>query len=334
MRKVTVFSFFTLSPVLFALLFSINKWWPADMAGTVTSKAASIAPISESDTIVTAPELNLTTLPLLVPTESVKELTQLHDQSLQQKLDQIIQSNKHWTNLSRNKTLSIGIVDMMDPLNAKYAAINSNNMVYAASLPKIAVLLAAQDAIEMGKFEETDDVRQDMRLMIAKSSNSAATRMINRVGLKEMGEIMKRYNLYSEQNGGGLWVGKAYGGSNGRIGDPIKNLSHAASPLQVCNYYYKLAMGQLVNPERSKTMLDMLVDPELHHKFVSVLDKVAPTAKVYRKSGTWSNWHTDSALVWDKDRRYIVVALAEDAGGESMLRELMSKIDAALVAKG
>jgi beta-lactamase class A len=95
-----------------------------------------------------------------------------------------------------------------------------------------------------------------------------------------------------------------------------------------------LAFGQLVNEDRSKDMLDMLVDPQLHHKFVSVLDKVAPGAKVYRKSGTWENWHADSVLVWDKNRRYIVVALAEDGGGETMLRELMLKIDNTLALKG
>lgn len=80
-------------------------------------------------------------------------------------------------------------------------------------------------------------------------------------------------------------------------------------------------------------MLGFLVNPELHHKFVSVLDRVAPDAKVYRKSGTWANWHADSALVWDKNRRYIVVALAEDAKGETMLRELMQKIDNVLVSR-
>ena len=209
-------------------------------------------------------------------------------------------------------------------------------MVYAASLPKIAILLASEEAIAQGKIKETPEVRQDMRLMIAKISNSAATRMVERVGLKEIGKIMQdpRYKLYDKENGGGLWVGKAYGASAGRIGDPLKNISHAASVRQVCKYYYMLAFGNLVNHERSKDMLSMLVDPELHHKFVSVLDRVAPDAKVYRKSGTWRTWHTDSALVWDKDRRYVVVALAEDASGETMLRELMLKIDTALVSKG
>ncbi|HUR31402.1 MAG TPA: serine hydrolase, partial [Saprospiraceae bacterium] len=238
--------------------------------------------------------------------------------------------------LAKNKTLSIGIVDMNDPMHSRFAAINPDNMVYAASLPKIAVLLAAEEAIQQGNLTESAIVKADMRMMIAKSSNSAATRMVERVGLKQIGAVMQdpRYNLYDVENGGGLWVGKAYGASSGRIGDPIKNLSHAASVKQVCKYYYKLAFGQLVSPERSADMLSMLVDPELHHKFVSVLDRVAPNAKVYRKSGTWETWHADSALVWDADRRYVVVVLAEDASGETMLRELMTKIDKELVVKG
>lgn len=330
MQKVTVF-LLSLSPALITFLISLTPWWPIDSLQATAETKIEYPVTIDSQAIL--PVIDINTLPLAVPESAVKNFEEIQDQSLQGKLDAILHSNKHWTALSKNKLLNIGIVDMSDPLNPRYAAINSENMVYAASLPKIAVLLAGQDAISRGKIVETAEVKADMRSMIAKSSNSAATRMINRVGLKEMGEIMKSYQLYDQANGGGLWVGKAYGGSNGRIGDPIKNLSHAASVKQVCKYYYKLAFGQLVSPERSKEMLNMLVDPELHHKFVSVLDRVAPNAKVYRKSGTWSTWHTDSALVWDQDRKYIVVALAEDAGGETILRELMTKIDAALVDK-
>ena len=320
-----------LSPTLLAFLTSISTWWST---GTTNNPTPTSTITIDSHTVT--PTYDLTTLPLAVPVEDVKNLEELQNKDLQSKLEEIVQSNSHWASLAKNKTLNIGIVDMSDPMNARFAAINPNNMVYAASLPKIAVLLASQEAMEHGQFAETAEVKADMRLMIAKSNNAAATRMINRVGLKQIGQTMQdpRYNLYDVENGGGLWVGKAYGGSNGRIGDPIKNLSHAASVMQVCKYYYKLAFGQLVTRERSKEMLDVLVDPELHHKFVSVLDRVAPNAKVYRKSGTWETWHTDSALVWDQDRKYIVVALAEDAGGETMLRELMLKIDTALVSKG
>lgn len=335
MKKVTVLPYLlSLTPVFFTFLFSINQWISTEAPLETGLSDTTLTTITE----VIAPivPLSIETLPLSVPAADVPLLDGLQDQELQNKLDAILHSNSRWTALAKNKSLSIGIVDMHDPMNSKFAAINPDNMVYAASLPKIAILLAGQEAIEQGRIKETAEVKADMRMMIAKSSNSAATRMVNRVGLKEIGKTMQdpRYNLYDVENGGGLWVGKAYGGSNGRIGDPIKNLSHAASVKQVCKYYYKLAFGQLVSPEGSKAMLDVLVDPELHHKFVSVLDRVAPNAKVYRKSGTWENWHTDSAMVWDEDRRYIVVALAQDAAGETMLRELMQKIDTALVAKG
>jgi beta-lactamase class A len=208
-------------------------------------------------------------------------------------------------------------------------------MRYAASLPKIAILLASEDALDKGKLEETPEIKADMRMMIAKSSNAAATRMMERVGIDHIAAVLQdpAYKLYDKLNGGGLWVGKPYGKGGVRIGDPLKNLSHAASVLQVCKYYYMLAFGQLVSEDRSRDMLSMLAHPELHHKFVSVLDRVAPTATVYRKSGTWKNWHADSALVWDESRRYIVVALARDGSGETILRELMAKIDHVLVPK-
>lgn len=337
MKKVPALPFLlSLSPVLATFIFSLISWQSVDSAPIPEETNALAVRTAEAYVTEPVPTLSIKSLPLNVPAENVPLLDDLQNEDLQTKLEKILHSNSRWTALAKNKALSIGIVDMHDPMQSRFAAINPDNMVYAASLPKIAVLLAAEEAIHQGKIKETPEVKTDMRMMIAKSSNSAATRMVERVGLKQIGEVMQdpRYNLYDRENGGGLWVGKAYGRSNGRIGDPLKNLSHAASVKQVCKYYYKLAFGQLVSQERSEDMLNMLVDPQLHHKFVSVLDRVAPNAKVYRKSGTWQTWHTDSALVWDEDRRYIVVALAEDAGGEAMLRELMSKIDAALVAKG
>ncbi|MEP6794125.1 MAG: serine hydrolase [Saprospiraceae bacterium] len=336
MKKVTAFSLLlSLSPVILNFLFNLTPWNSlfSELSGT-ESKLEN--PVTTSDSAFTLSALSLNSLPLSAPEESVRHLESLHNEELQSKLEAILHSNRHWVELSKSNSLSIGIVDMQDPLHSRFASINENNMVYAASLPKIAVLLASEDAIEQGKIVETSAVKADMRLMIAKSNNEAATRMIERVGIKQIGQVLQnpRYNLYDPENGGGLWVGKAYGKGNVRIGDPIKNLSHAATVMEVCKYYYMLAFGQLVSPDRSKEMLSYLVDPELHHKFVSVLDRVAPDAKVYRKSGTWANWHADSALVWDPHRRYIVVVLAEDTHGETMLRELMQKIDNVLVAKG
>ncbi len=282
------------------------------------------------------PIIKTDVLPLIVPDSFIKPLRELVDTDLQLQLDNIIASNSMWASLAANKKLCVGLVDLRDIENVKFARINGSHMMYAASLPKIAVLLAAMDAIEKGELEETEEVKADMRLMIAKSNNAASTRMIDRVGFDKIAAVMEdpKYEFYDEENGGGLWVGKRYAQSGYRKGDPMKNLSHAASATQVCRYYYLLAFGKLVSSEKSSEMLGYLGDPDLHHKFVNTLDQVAPKAKVYRKSGSWQTYHSDSALVWGSSwRKYILVALADDPGGEQLMRDLMMQVDKTLKPK-
>ena len=70
---------------------------------------------------------------------------------LQARLDQIINSNPQWRQLVRNKRMAVSLVNMADTLQSGLAHVNGDHMMYAASLPKIAVLLAAMDALEKGK---------------------------------------------------------------------------------------------------------------------------------------------------------------------------------------
>lgn len=272
-------------------------------------------------------------LPMHIPNDSIS-LRQLIDPTLQKKLETEINKKPKWKKLVANKKMAIGIVDLTDVNNIRFARLNGNYMMYAASLPKIAVLLAATDAIEKGELIETSEVKEDMKLMISKSNNAATTRMIDRVGYEKIEAVLTsdRYNLYDEEFGGGLWVGKRYGGGGDTNRDPIKNLSHAASVTQVCRFYYLLAQGKLVTEARSEQMLDIMEDPALHHKFVNTLDKIAPNARLFRKSGSWKTFHSDSVLVWGEDpnRRYILVALVDDANGEQIIRNLVMPIERAL----
>ncbi|GJM32618.1 MAG: hypothetical protein DHS20C18_16190 [Saprospiraceae bacterium] len=248
------------------------------------------------------------------------------DQMMQASLIQKLNANPKWKRLIAEKKMAVGLVDLRNPLATKFARVNSNVMMYAASLPKIAILLAATDAIEKKELRETKEVLTDLRLMISKSDNHASTRMIDRLGYKKIAAVLTdpRYELYDEDYGGGLWVGKRYASQGARYPDPLKGLSHAATVSQVCRFYYLLVNGKLVNYERSKQMLGYMADPALHHKFVNTLDKVAPDAQLYRKSGSWKNYHSDSILVWGSNwRRYILVALVEDPDGESIIRQLV-----------
>ncbi|PHQ30300.1 MAG: hypothetical protein COA80_09420 [Leeuwenhoekiella sp.] len=231
------------------------------------------------------------------------------------------------------KKMAVGIVSLDDPKAIQYAGINGEEMMYAASLPKIAILLAAMDAIEKGELKETAAVRNDMWLMISKSNNQASTRMIDRLGYDKIAGVLTndKYKLYDKEHGGGLWVGKRYAAAGERRPDPIKGLSHAATAEQVCRFYYKLVTGKLVSPERSKQMLDIMENPSLHHKFVNTLERIAPNARLFRKSGSWKSYHSDSILVWGEDgRKYILVALVEDPNGEQIIRNLVFPVEKAL----
>jgi beta-lactamase class A len=78
-------------------------------------------------------------------------------------------------------------------------------------------------------------------------------------------------------------------------------------------------------------MLEDLSNPGIHHKFVAVLEQRAPSAKLFRKSGTWREWHADSVLVEGQEwRHYILVGLVQSSSGEAILREIVPVAEDAL----
>jgi beta-lactamase class A len=255
------------------------------------------------------------------------------DPQLQQKLEARLNDNPEWARLIRNKKMSIGLVDLSGD-EPRFARINGNKMMYAASLPKIAILLAVYASFEDGTLEETPAVHEDLSAMIRVSSNSAATRLIDRVGMKKIQAVLKdpKNGLYDEKRGGGLWVGKRYASSGIRVGDPMHNISHGATATQVCRFFYLLHAGRLINEHRSEQMLADLVDPRLHHKFVSQIEARAPDAIVYRKSGTWKQFHADAIMVrGTRWRDYILVGLIESPNGETILRHVLPAAEEIIV---
>ncbi|GJM44949.1 MAG: hypothetical protein DHS20C21_17910 [Gemmatimonadota bacterium] len=288
--------------------------------------ASTLALLFASPVDAKAPKLPLD--PRATPWESLEDLV---DPELQAELVRIVEADPRRRTLVRRKQLAIGVIDLREQDEIRFARINGRVPLYAASMAKLGVLLAAEEAIEDGVLTDTPEVRKDLNDMIRISSNSAATRMIDRVGLDRIEASVRRWGLYDETRGGGLWVGKRYGRSQDRRGDPVANLSHGANVVQVCRFYYLLATGRLVSRATSGRMLQDLVNPGLHHKFVASLDASAPNAQVYRKSGTFREWHSDSVLVWgDTWRRYVLVAMVQDSKGEQILRELVPKIEAVL----
>ena len=249
-----------------------------------------------------------------------------HDSALQRQLDATL-ANLGLDKAVKNKKLSVALVDITNLNEPRLAEVNGDRMVYAASLPKIAILLGAFVDIEEGRMVLDSSTRKSLTQMVRVSSNQEATRMLNRVGKDHLLDILQsgKFQLYDPQVNGGLWVGKEYGKSPAFKRDPLHNLSHGATAMQVARFYYLLETGQLVNVGLSAEMKAMLGNPGIKHKFVKGLADF-PDAKIYRKSGSWRQWHADSALVEADGHKYIIVGLAEDASGGAWLSRLIKPI--------
>ena len=112
------------------------------------------------------------TLPLKVA--DWRPLSQQQDQHLQAKLAHALEQHLAWQTLIREEKMAVGLVDLSDPKNPRFAQVNGNTMMYAASLPKIAVLLTALESFEDGTLKVTPEIDADLVEMIRRSDNAAA----------------------------------------------------------------------------------------------------------------------------------------------------------------
>jgi beta-lactamase class A len=295
------------------------KLFPASLFAAVLAILAGV-------TIACAAAL---TLPLKVPNRDWRPLLGWQDRSLEARLEAVVRQHPVWQSLVKEGRMAVGLVDLIDPIKPRFARINGDTMMYAASLPKIAVLLAAFQGFEDDTLKDTPELQAGMVEMIRRSDNAAASRVIAQVGLKKIEAVIlnPRYRFYDHTNGG-LWVGTDYGPHQEHNPEPLKNLEHAATVTQVCRFYYLLAGGRLVNPGRSRQMLKIMAFPDLDDKFIQGLKGTVPLSQVYRKSGEYKTWHSDSMLVWAGGwRRYILAAMVADARGEMILRELVPAVE-------
>lgn len=285
------------------------RWKP------IASGAPSVAP-------------SLTAVDLVGPFPDRAPLWDRVDPLLQRNLEREVEGLGLMSAADRLR-LAVSLVDITDLDAPRVAALNGDHMMYAASLPKIAILLAAFERIAAGQLRLSESNEFLLEAMIRISSNRAASAMMERVGVPFIADVLAapRYRLYDELHNGGLWVGKAYAQDGLWQRDPLHNLSHGATPMQIARFYYLLETGQLVSPEHSRQMKGILGSPGIDHKFVKGMRKIDPEAKLFRKSGSWANWHSDSAIVERNGRSYIAVALCDDPAGRAWLEKLIGAFD-------
>ncbi len=246
------------------------------------------------------------------------------DSTLQQQLESIDAGLRERHGITSDQA-SAGLLDLS---SGRIAMINPDHMEYAASVPKIGILLAYFDLHPEAANDLSPGTRHALGAMIKNSSNEMATRFSRKMGLKEIQEVLNRYEFYDQERGGGLWVGKHYGRGEERYGDPLKNYSHCATVRQLLRFYLLLEQGKLVSPTASGVMREIFASPEIPHDTIKFVKGLAGRdLTILRKWGTWRDWRHDSAIIQGPDRHYILVALTHHPRGDDYLADLAAAVD-------
>jgi beta-lactamase class A len=246
------------------------------------------------------------------------------DPSLQASLEAIDARVRGGLDMPPEST-AVGVLDLN---TCRLALINPDREDYAASVPKIGILLAYFQ-LHAKSAENLDPVvRNELGQMIKVSSNEMAAKYSRELGLQQIQQVLDRYGFYDKAHGGGIWVGKHYGKDAERYGSPVGDNSHAATVRQLLRYYLLLEQGKLVSPAASRTMREIFESPEIAHQEIKFVKGLAGRdLQIIRKSGTWQDWLHDSAVVRGSDRHYILVGITKHKNGDAYLEALARAVD-------
>lgn len=246
------------------------------------------------------------------------------DAALQARVEAIDSALRAKYEITPDQT-AVGVLDLA---KLRLALVNPDRMEYGASVPKIGILLAYFRLHPEAATALDPQIRHELGLMIKVSSNEIAAKYSQQLGLKAIQEVLSSYGFYDIHHGGGLWVGKHYGVTGERIGDPLGDNSHAATVRQVMRYLLLLEQGKLVSPAASRTMREIFASPEIRHRNDSFVKGLAGRpVDILRKSGWWEDWRHDAAIVTGPGRHYILVALTRTPKGDPYLEDLAGAVD-------
>jgi beta-lactamase class A len=220
---------------------------------------------------------------------------------------------------------AVGVLDLR---RMRLAMIHPDRIEYAASVPKVGILLAYFQLHPEAAKHLDPVTRHELGLMAKISSNEMAAKYSRAMGLREIQAILNAQGFYDAAHGGGIWVGKHYGPNSERIGDPVADHSHAATVRQLLRFWLLLEQRKLVSPAASRTMRKIFESPDIppdDHKFVKALE--GRRVHVIRKWGSWQDWNHDTAVITGRRRHYILVALTHHPRGDEYLVELAKGVD-------
>jgi beta-lactamase class A len=225
---------------------------------------------------------------------------------------------------------AVGVLDLK---GLRLAMVHPDRMDYAASVAKVGILLAYFQLHPEAAEHLDPQTRHELGLMAKASSNEMAAKYSRELGLRQIQQVLNSYHFYDTNHGGGIWVGRHYGGVGERIGDPLTDNSHAATVRQLLRYFLMLEQGKLVSPAASKTMREIFASPDIPHDNIKFVKGLAGRdVQIIRKWGTWENWFHDTAVITGPGRQYILVAMTRHTKGDEYLVELAQAVDDLMAA--
>ena len=246
------------------------------------------------------------------------------DAALQTRLESIDTKLRGQFSMTAEQTAA-GLLDLK---TLRLAMIHPDREEYAASVPKIGILLAYFQLHPEAATNLNAQTRHELGLMIKASNNEMAAKFSRELGLKQIQAVLNSSHFYDTNHGGGIWIGKHYGAGDERYGDPIGNHSHAATVRQLIRFFLMLEQGKLVSPAASKTMRNIFKSPEIPHDDIKFVKGLAGRdVQIIRKWGSWEDWLHDAAVVTGGGRHYILVALTKHPNGDEYLVELANTVD-------
>ena len=102
---------------------------------------------------------------------------------------------------------AVGVLDLK---TRRLAMIHPDRGEYAASVPKIGILLAWFQLHSQAATNLDAQTRHELGLMVKTSDNEMATKFSQEMGLKQIQAVLNSHHLYDKDHGGGIWVGKHY----------------------------------------------------------------------------------------------------------------------------
>lgn len=256
------------------------------------------------------------------------------DPKLQAELERIDGALRNRFEMTPEQTM-LGVLDLAsDP--PRLAMLRPDHEEYAASVPKVGILLAYFETHPEAATKLDPTIRHQLGLMAKASSNEEASRFSHELGLMNIQKILtEKYHFYDANRGGGIWVGKHYGKDSEKHMSPTGDNSHGATVRQLLRFWLMLEQEKLVSPAASRTMREIFASPDIPHddiKFVKGL-KDRKDVQIVRKWGTWENWFHDTAVVTGGGRHYILVALTHHPKGDAYLEALAKDVDDLMVKK-